>query len=104
MKMDLERHVDVEADAGPGAVSPLPPAVDTATPAPVALEPEVHRAIPSIVASVEARYPAASPGLVRRCVDDAVEAFRDARIRLYLPILIERRAAHAVDRALGRSA
>ena len=66
-------------------------------------EPPDLRGLPHVVASVQRRHPLASPTLVQRCVDDAVQALRDARVRHYLLILIERWASDAVRNALTLS-
>jgi hypothetical protein len=61
------------------------------------------RALPLVVATVQRRHPTASIALVERCVYDAVQAFRDARVRQYLLILIERWASDAVRAAVTRA-
>ncbi len=58
---------------------------------------------PYVVARVLLRHPLVSPDLVRRCVRQAAEHFRDARVRQYLPILVERWACDALH-AAGPSA
>ena len=45
------------------------------------------------------RYPEAPPALIRRSIDDATCMFSDARVRLFLPILIERVATTALRQA-----
>ena len=67
---------------------------------PAISEPPDLRGLPQVVASVQARHPLASPALVQRCVDDAVQGLRDARVRHYLLILVERWASDAVRDAL----
>jgi hypothetical protein len=61
------------------------------------------RALPLVVATVQRRHPTASIALVERSVYDAVQAFRDARVRQYLLILIERWASDAVRAAVTRA-
>jgi hypothetical protein len=61
------------------------------------------RALPMVVAAVQRRHPTASIALVERCIHDAVQTFRDARVRLYLPILIERLASDAVRDTVTRA-
>ena len=60
------------------------------------LEPELSKALIHVAASLRARYPTASPALVLHCIGIAFERFRDARVRHFLPILIERRASDAL--------
>ena len=67
---------------------------------PAISEPLDLRGLPQVVASVQKHHPLASPALVQRCVDDAVQGLRDARVRHYLLILIERWASDAVSDAL----
>ena len=67
---------------------------------PAISDPRDLRGLPQVVASVQERYPLASPTLVQRCVDDAVRGLRDARVRHYLLILIERGASDAVRNTL----
>ena len=50
-------------------------------------------------ARLHARHPAASPEMVRRSIDAAVQVFSHARVRLYLPILIERAASETLRTA-----
>ena len=69
--------------------------MDPAEP-PATVEPELSNALVVVAADLRARYPDAPPGLVRRCIDDALDRFRDARVRHFLPILIERRASDAL--------
>jgi hypothetical protein len=67
---------------------------------PAISEPLDLRGLPQVVASVQKHHPLASPALVQRCVDDAVEGLRHARVRHYLLILVERWASDAVGDAL----
>jgi hypothetical protein len=68
---------------------------------PLAHETETEsKAIADAAASLQARYPTAPPALIRNCVGDAVSQLRDARIRLYVSILIERGAGEAVRDAI----
>lgn len=60
---------------------------------PADIEPAVRRALPEIVARVRRRHPAASPEVVQRCIEAAMRQLQDARVRAYLPILIERSAS-----------
>jgi hypothetical protein len=62
------------------------------------------KAIADAAASLQARYPTAPPALIRSCVGDAIGQVRDARIRLYVSILIERRAGESVREAIRSSA
>jgi hypothetical protein len=59
-----------------------------------------RRALPLVVAAVQQRHPTASIALIERCIYDAVQTFRDACVRQYLPILIERCASDAVRDAV----
>ncbi len=52
--------------------------------------------LPLIVASLRARYPDLDPAVVQRCVEAAAQRFEDARIRTFLPTLIERSASEAL--------
>lgn len=65
------------------------------------LEPGVRRALPEIAARVRRRHPAASAEVVQRCIDAAMQQFQDARVRAYLPILIERSASASLRDQLG---
>lgn len=46
-----------------------------------------------------AEHPSASPAMVQHSIDDAIAAFRDARVQLFLPILIERAASASLAAA-----
>jgi hypothetical protein len=59
--------------------------------------------ISQIVSNLEARCPAAPSMLVERCVTEAAVHFSSARIRLHLPVLIERRAHQALLEAMRPS-
>lgn len=74
---------------------------DTAAVEPVTVEPAVRRALPEIAARVRRRHPAASAEVVQRSIDSAMRQFQDARVRDYLPILIERVASAALRNELG---
>lgn len=63
--------------------------------------PALSGALPHVAARVEERYPTARPALIRRCVEDAASWFGEARVRLYLPVLIERRAVEALRVAIA---
>ena len=54
-------------------------------------------ALPHVMARLQQRHPKAPPGLVESCLDAAVARYSDARVRLYLPIFIERWASEALD-------
>ena len=60
---------------------------------PTGIDPAVRRALPELAARVQRRHPGASSELVQRCLHSAMQQFRDARVRVYLPILIERAAS-----------
>ena len=64
------------------------------------MEPALLRALPQLAACLKDRYPAASSALVKRCIDQAIVGFRDATVRKYLPILVERSAFDALRDAL----
>ena len=66
---------------------------------PAISQPPDLRGLPQVVV-VQACHPLASP-VVQRCVDDAVQGLRDARVRHYLLILVERWASDAVRDALA---
>lgn len=58
----------------------------------------VLKTIAHAVDRLQQRYPTAPRTLVRQCVDDAFDRLRNARVTLYLPILIERSAQkHAAE-------
>jgi hypothetical protein len=63
-------------------------------------EHEMMSLLPQLAARIEARYPSASIQLVERCLVDAVQHYHDSRVRSFLPVLVERRAARAVAAAL----
>ena len=62
-------------------------------------EPPLERMVALLVARLQERHPTAPPALVRQTIDDAVERFSTARVRAFLPILIERTAAEALRQA-----
>ncbi|WAZ23011.1 hypothetical protein STRCI_004323 [Streptomyces cinnabarinus] len=45
-----------------------------------------------VAAGLRTAYPALDPEVVDAAVASAYEAFREARVRVYIPILVERRA------------
>jgi hypothetical protein len=89
--------------AAPGAaavhvrppVAPSPSAVEASV-----AEPQVLDALPLLAARLQERHPAASPAMVQRSLEDAVRALSTVRVRLYLPILIERSALEALRQVL----
>jgi len=55
----------------------------------------------ALTTRLQARHLDASPAMVQHSIDQATALFRDARVRLFLPILIERAASAALAAALG---
>ena len=74
--------------------APSPSAVDARR-----AEPRLLDALVLLAARLQERHPAASPATVQRSIDDAVRAFSSARVRVFLPILIERMASEALREA-----
>jgi hypothetical protein len=74
--MSIFELAPAEADAASGAVRP-------------------EELLP-IIAGLQARYPEVEPAIVRRCVEHAAHGFQGARIRNFLPTLIERTAAEDI--------
>ena len=56
-------------------------------------------ALAALAVLLHANHPTATAAMVRRSIDDAVTTFRTARIRRYLPILIERAAWEVLRKA-----
>jgi hypothetical protein len=50
-----------------------------------------------VEAHLLARHAGATAAMVRHSVDEAVAFYREARVRTYLPILIERRASSSLQ-------
>jgi hypothetical protein len=65
-------------------------------------EPPLPKALAMLAARLHERHPSASAAMVRRSIDDAVRAFSEVRVRVYLPILIERSASEALRLAPSR--
>jgi hypothetical protein len=65
--------------------------------------PEVPAERPASLRSIElrlsARFPAVGRDRIRSCVDEAAIRFTGARVQPFLPVLIERQAADALDAA-----
>lgn len=68
--------------------------------APLVAEVALLKTIAHAVRRLQARYPTAPSTLVQDCVEDAFDHLRSARVKLYLPILIERSAGRAVAEAI----
>jgi hypothetical protein len=83
------RPVEVVDDLGPQAILPDLPEVD----------PLVLRAIPWLINRLGIRHPGAPVELIRSLVHQADRETRGARVTVYLPILMERRAAAALRQA-----
>ena len=62
-------------------------------------DPPVLRASSLLAARLQERHPAASPAMVQSCIEVAVRSFDTARVRLYLPILVERSASDSLRHA-----
>jgi hypothetical protein len=65
--------------------------------------PPLLQALPRLAARLQARHPAASPAMVQSCIEVAVRSFDTARVRLYLPILVERSASDSLRYATHSS-
>jgi hypothetical protein len=63
-------------------------------------EPQLLKALDLLAARLQERNPSASPAMIQHSIDDAIQAFSTVRIRLYLPILIERAVSKALDEDL----
>ena len=74
------------------------PATDRLAPPAAAdgVEPGLRRVIPLVVARLRQRHPTVDSAQVARCVDEAVDRGATARVRDFLPILIERWASDAL--------
>jgi len=60
---------------------------------------QLHAARRSISASLQRRFPSISPVVLQQSIDRAIDTFSAARVRNFLPILIEREAAAALRAA-----
>jgi hypothetical protein len=67
--------------------------------APSVAEPQLLCVLAVLAARLQKRHPSASPAMIERSIDDAIQAFNNARIRQYLPILIERAASKTLHEA-----
>jgi hypothetical protein len=76
-----------------------PQASGASAEAPSVAEPQLLKALAVLAARLQERHPSASPAMIQRSIDDAIQAFNNVRIRQYLPILIERAASKALDEA-----
>lgn len=63
--------------------------------------PRAHRGRADLVARLRARYPDVPTALIDRSIDDATFRYREARVRSFLPVLLERAACEALERAAG---
>jgi hypothetical protein len=68
-----------------------------------AADPRAERRPPDaadlLAAHLHALHPGASPAMVQRSIDEAKAMFSEARVRSFLPILIERAASAALSSA-----
>ena len=62
---------------------------------------ELRRAAALATTRVRERYPFVPPALIDRCITGAVDHYHEARVRKFLPVLLERWAADAVEAASG---
>ena len=77
-------------------------AVDRAVPdADVSADRPSAASVEPLVAHLQGLHPEASQAMVERSIDDATAMFVHARVRLFLPILIERMASARLRAALG---
>jgi hypothetical protein len=65
--------------------------------------PPVVQGLPLLAARLQKRHPRASPAMVQASIERAVRGFDDARVRLYLPILVERSASDSLRHATHSS-
>ena len=63
--------------------------------------PEEVQAARELVARLRGAWPAVAEAVVEATVSSAYAAFRQARVRAYVPILVERRARKALQEASG---
>ncbi|WP_329303348.1 hypothetical protein OG410_38215 [Streptomyces sp. NBC_00659] len=95
MKTDEpEATADESRSSGGASRAPAPPADPVTTAAPTA--PEDARlaeavALRRLTASLKAAYPSVDPSVVDQGVATARGSFRQAKVRTYVPILVERR-------------
>jgi hypothetical protein len=62
------------------------------------MSPEMDPQVEAVVAGLRRRYePLVGAEAVEAAVAEAVDHFKDARVREHLPVLIERRARAALD-------
>lgn len=59
-------------------------------------DPLLDHAIPLIVERVRRRFPDADPELVSACLAEAIRRADSARVRSYLPVLVERWTKEAI--------
>ncbi|MEV6009127.1 hypothetical protein AB0M29_20215 [Streptomyces sp. NPDC051976] len=71
-----------------------------ATPSPSTRADEAA-ALLQLAAALKRAYPAVDEVLVDAAVASAHGTFRDAKIRTYIPVLVERRARHLLDTNLA---
>jgi hypothetical protein len=60
---------------------------------------QLQAACRSIAVSLQRRFPSISPAVLQHSIDRATDTFSAARVRNFLPILIEREAAEALRAA-----
>jgi hypothetical protein len=58
----------------------------------MSVDPEDPKVIESMTDGLISRFPAVRPSLIREIVDDALKEFADARIRSFVPVLVNRAA------------
>ncbi|MGW1672322.1 three-helix bundle dimerization domain-containing protein [Streptomyces sp. NPDC002324] len=93
---DVARH----SPAPQGHVDPArPPEPDPGPPTPGSSQDAL--VLRDIVARLSAVWPTVDEAVVEAAVRSAYEAFREARLRAYVPILAERRARKALGTAVG---
>jgi hypothetical protein len=63
--------------------------------------PEEIRAVRDLVARLRSSWPTIAESVVETTVRSAYDAFRQARVRAYVPILVERRARRVLGSAAG---
>jgi hypothetical protein len=94
---------DPTPDIRAGHAPPQPPATSTgadeAAPQPdeTAARADEAATLLQLATSLKRAYPSVDEVLVDAAVAAAHGAFRDAKIRKYIPVLVERRARHLLD-------
>ncbi|MFF0201188.1 three-helix bundle dimerization domain-containing protein [Streptomyces sp. NPDC005017] len=92
-RSDLPGPSDHPREQAHPAALPAPP---PPSPAPSAAPPDEALAVSELVTVLKAGWPAVDEGVIEAAVKEAYDAFRPARIRAFVPILVERRVRRAL--------